>query len=595
MEPPLTEPAAVKSPVGASTPLLSPRQRPASFKKSCLERVGSHHMWLKSRAIVLILLWNVIVGLIYGSLQCAVIASTLGLKSPIKMFRIITGGYAGIALVQIFLFPVGGLVADIWQGRYRIVHLSFVKIFLGFIFLVPLGLLEKCERAQLCLAIITVVLLSLGFAGFQSNAVQFGLDQLSDAPSEKLSLFLHWFVWTQSVGEIVAIMLGAYTVCNNKVKQGLLYVPIPLAITSMLLLLISCCKHRWYHCEPKSTNPYGTVLRVLQFAATHKYPPRRSARTYCGDMSPTRLDHANTLYGGPFPVEVVEDVKTFLRMLVMLLLICPVFFLEMSTSTLRPLYGLYVGHHDSNKHCRTEWLIFQSGIFSRLVTVLAVPLYIVALFPRATRLVPRILHRMLIGIVLLVSAVAVMVILYASAIQKSSHSKDKTCLFFTNIHDLNMTETLHLNSLYLVIPGILTGVARPIIHISTLEFTSAQSPYPMKGLLLGTFYATRGMYNLIGCLTVYIFTIDELQFRNKYLDCGFIYYCLNIFVGLLCLPVVVKAIRWYQYRQREETPYDHRYVEYYYSRYISQYSGSVEGKNRELPCSYESLNHTRKK
>ena len=45
----------------------------------------------------------------------------------------------------------------------------------------------------------------------------------------------------------------------------------------------------------------------------------QSAFTYCEDHTPSRLDLGKNQYGGPFTTEEVEDVKTFLRLLLLLL------------------------------------------------------------------------------------------------------------------------------------------------------------------------------------------------------------------------------------------------------------------------------------
>ena len=65
------------------------------------------------------------------------------------------------------------------------------------------------------------------------------------------------------------------------------------------------------------------VYRVLRFAAGHSKPLRRSAFSYCDDERPGRMEFAKQRFGGPFTTETVEDVKTFLRILLMLLAICP--------------------------------------------------------------------------------------------------------------------------------------------------------------------------------------------------------------------------------------------------------------------------------
>ena len=44
------------------------------------------------------------------------------------------------------------------------------------------------------------LILALALAGFTSNIVQFGLDQLLDAPSNKLGAFVHLYVWANRLG-----------------------------------------------------------------------------------------------------------------------------------------------------------------------------------------------------------------------------------------------------------------------------------------------------------------------------------------------------------------------------------------------------------
>ena len=66
------------------------------------------------------------------------------------------------------------------------------------------------------------------------------------------------------------------------------------------------------------TNPFKSMWKVLSFAYKHKYPVNRSAFTYCEEQTPSRLDLGKKQYGGPFTTEDVEDVKTFLRLLLVL-------------------------------------------------------------------------------------------------------------------------------------------------------------------------------------------------------------------------------------------------------------------------------------
>ena len=47
--------------------------------------------------------------------------------------------------------------------------------------------------------------------GFSANRIQFGLDQLHDAATEDLILYIHWFVWTSYAG-LLPMKLGFDTI-----------------------------------------------------------------------------------------------------------------------------------------------------------------------------------------------------------------------------------------------------------------------------------------------------------------------------------------------------------------------------------------------
>ena len=43
----------------------------------------------------------------------------------------------------------------------------------------------------------------VGLGLFQANAIQFGLDQLLEAPTPKLISFIHWYYWSQNVAGLI--------------------------------------------------------------------------------------------------------------------------------------------------------------------------------------------------------------------------------------------------------------------------------------------------------------------------------------------------------------------------------------------------------
>ena len=93
----------------------------------------------------------------------------------------------------------------------------------------------------------------------------------------------------------------------------------------------------------------------------------------------------------------------------------------------------------------------------------------------------------------------------------------------------------------------------------------------MKGLLLGVFYAFRGLFITLGCVVTFPFAQEKLWGdRRGIFDCGFSYYLSNSVFGVIGLVVFLMAARRYQNCERDDPPYSHQYAEDYYSRYASR-------------------------
>ena len=165
-------------------------------------------------ATMRILLWNFLVqmgnsSIVYGS--AVVMFNSHANRGFDVVINSLIGGYGLIGLI-FMLYPIGGLIADLRYGRYKVIKLSLINNWVGAIVLSVGGILfstyvyndsHPLRVAYEVSGSVFIMLFVVGIGGFQSNAVQFGLDQLLDASSEELSLFLHWFVWTEHVGELI--------------------------------------------------------------------------------------------------------------------------------------------------------------------------------------------------------------------------------------------------------------------------------------------------------------------------------------------------------------------------------------------------------
>ena len=107
--------------------------------------------------------------------------------------------------IAFLLYPVLEWIADVYIFHYKMIKLSFILILLSSL-LMLLGAIERiCEyiffqqefdfALFLVKKILNAIVLLVGISGldiYEANAIQFGLQQLMEASSEKLSVFIHW-------------------------------------------------------------------------------------------------------------------------------------------------------------------------------------------------------------------------------------------------------------------------------------------------------------------------------------------------------------------------------------------------------------------
>ena len=363
-----------------SQPLLLPSSAPnesSHNQSSHLNFQLLKHICLPSKAAVLLICSAVVVGavqaifMISSAAALAVIPVLSGHYINESLTIIIS--YLAIIITIIVLYPVSGFIADVFCGRYRLMMISVCLFIVSFVLMlgcsVPL-LVDpnfvfpcSCKNAKMVFIILLVglfgVTFGIGLIIYYVNFIQFGLDQLMETPSEYLCLFIHWIMWANYLSSAVIIPLAAVLLCGKhyilrKVIAG--SVPLVCSVLLLFLLVFSCWKRHWFYTEPGQHNPYKMVIKVLNFARKSKHPLQRSAFTYCDDERPSRIDYAKNRYGGPFTTEQVEDVKTLLRILLVLLAIGPVFILDVpSSSFVFPLIGVHIAHK-GHRYCDASWI-----------------------------------------------------------------------------------------------------------------------------------------------------------------------------------------------------------------------------------------------
>ena len=195
-----------------------------------------------------------------------------------------------------------------------------------------------------------------------------GIDQLMNESTVKIRAFIHWFMLCLYSGYIFSV-----------ISDELIVSFVAFVLFSFSLCLHFLFKHRFEHIP--IPNPYKIVFKVLKFSlkTSHTRRQHRSAFTYWGE-EPSRMDLAKERYGGCFTHEEVENVKTFLRIAVVLTTFSVVFisivlFLNSSSKFIAQFNNGYEGLQGKAKN-----VVWVFGKFSPFFLI--VPLFeLVILLP----------------------------------------------------------------------------------------------------------------------------------------------------------------------------------------------------------------------
>ena len=214
-----------------------------------------------------------------------------------------------------FFFPLFGLLADVWIGRYKAILIGIVSCFIAWI-IAAIGFMA-CEyysyNTMLKIAYSIVYILEYpGYACIAANIIQYNIDQIVGASADELNSVIYWHILSQPFVEFLFFLLqclfysSKYFIMITFIASGV--------SVSLVLVSHSFFKHKLENIS-LIKNPIKLIVRVLCYARKHKYPENRSALTYWEEEAPSRLDLGKDKYGGPFTEEEVEDVKTVFRML----------------------------------------------------------------------------------------------------------------------------------------------------------------------------------------------------------------------------------------------------------------------------------------
>ena len=571
--------------LGQELSITKKRCQPLQTLKHCCKK---RQFCVKSKAAVLVLIWNFCIALLLTSWLDPIYYTTivnhhfkylLGLMVPI---------FCCFSATVYLFYPLAGYLADVKYGRYRVITCSLCSIpfiipslgaFLAIFWLwwVPKEgfLLSKAVFwAMVPIGLLVSVAVLTCHTAFSANVIQFGMDQLYESPTEDSLLFIYWFVFTSYLG------FALFKVTWYKTAAGLTGISVLLVfgmVTLVCSLCLARCKRQWFLIHAASKNPYKMVYKVIRFAMDHKSPIRRSAFTYCEDELPSRMDLGKSKYGGPFSTEEVEDVKAFLGIVCLLLTLGPVFASDIARTSFMYEFSIHLesesfDNNSTNNHTgKGNYLIseFDLGILTEVFTAIFIVIYVYLIRPFCLNSNPKILKGMGLGmLLLLLSLVSLLLIDVVDNVMVQPHHR---CFLSSYINASNTIQSLslghHVSRLYLILPHTFNALGYMSFYPAAYAFICAQSPHAMKGLLIGTFFAIKGIFQLLGALL----SLSFLKWNQNFImSCGSVYFLINIILSLAGLLAYICAAQKYHYRQRDEPDNTYRYAEEYYDKSDSE-------------------------
>ena len=302
-----------------------------------------------------------------------------------------------------------------------------------------------------------IVLHYIGFISFTANIIQYNIDQLIGASTKELSAMIYCNIAAAPLAWLLTVWLS---LLDATIAELVIFVTSGVAL-SLILVSHSLFKHKLENIS-LIKNPIKLIVRVLCYAMKHKYPEDCSALTYWEEEAPSRLDLGKEKYGGPFTEEEVEDVKTVFRILALFIAV-----IELALFGFKRYHDVCI--HESSIYCI---MIKRYGVYH--CTVLLFFLGYLFVHGYFYKYIPSMLTRLCIGLFF---------------------------ALFTCITQVFMEKFPYIE--VIILQHVLMGIWYFLIFPTALEFTIAQSPEHMRGMMVGICYGSLGIGNVFGAILFY--------------------------------------------------------------------------------------------
>ena len=476
-----------------------------------------------------------------------------------------------ITYVCSFLFaPIAGLLADWKFGRHRVFSFGLMMQFIGY---TALGVIFSNQifinttncgvfYAAYYLSLLCVV---IGCSSFNAVIIPYGVDQMREASViTTIPSFFHWYYFSINLGDLLAF--GGVEQQSHKLIDKLLainnvFLAVFSSFVAVLLYKISS-SFGWLGPSPPQGNPLGKIYSVVKNAIGNKINKHKQIDIY--QRKTSLLDFAKHSNGGKFSFEQVEDVKTFFSMLLVLMALSWYYsgdYLDVN------LYLLQANGFIFKYTSPVPIIISKIGSITAMITIII--LEYTTLGRKLYRVLPRILHRFLIGFPL-----AILSILFATILDYA-HKAPCIAASLVSLHSNASSgiPTLTDGNDYLVYLQIfqygILNLSEVLVTVGSIEWVYAQSPEYLRALTYGIFESVIGfgtsipfIFNLfvshltcqdtdsgMGCPNCWIYKHNCIE--KRYCSSTEYYLTVILFVSVLSLMIFLLISCWYTPRTRQ--------------------------------------------
>ena len=494
------------------------------------------------------------------------------------------------SILMFCLHPLTGWVADIKIGRQKAINWSLWFCWFG-TFLQALsyclqygtcdhGTLDKV--AKFGISVVALPFLMIGVAGYHTNVLAYGMDQLPDASNAQIRRFIHWLTWAFFMGfffNYIAI-IKTFSLSN---KLSVFTTFATFVLLSFAVILHIFFRHKFVYSGTVKRNPYSTIIKVLKYSWQHKSPENRSALTYWEDEIPSRINLGKEKYGGPFFEGDVEDTKTFWRMVTIFCSLGGIFIPYFTVVNQGSYYGVQFKGGMDLVHGYSAYVVWQSFFQIAIVAIPLTDLIVIPLVPKIEYFILNPLRGFGMAMLMLLCGLLSMAVI--EIVGQVKTRQQLPCYLKITPH----ADTLFFNLSYLffMVPWFFVGIAALLSFLKAFEFICCQAPNEMSGMITGVFWLIRATFITFGALLSLPITLLNVKFPYN-LPCTFWVLLLQILISIVFGITFIIVSKWYQRRQREMDCPVRNEVERRYSMFLhSSYIGNRGINNGDLFNKYE--------